>query len=109
MTEFANQDRIFYNTAQQSYVHRQKVNVRPDFITPLRLGQDIPHPRTDQFNSLYGKPLNLHPAPPYWHPVYQQRDVYPIPYLLNETSNKLVDVLGVYYKNKDLPVMATRL
>lgn len=109
MTEFANQDRIFYNTAQQSHVHKQKVNTPPEFLRPLKLGQEIPHPKLDHFNELYGKALDIHPEPPYWHPPYKHQDVYPKSYLLEETKNRLVDVCGVYYRNKDLPIMTTRM
>lgn len=109
MTEFANQERIFYNTAQQSYIHNQKVNTKPDFLTPLKLKQIIPHPKIDQFNNLYGKPLDIHQESPYWHPPYKHKDIYPTSYLLEETNNRLIDVAGVYYRNKDLPIMATRM
>lgn len=109
MTEFANQDKLLLNTARQALTHNQKITTKPDFLTPLKLGQEIPYPKTNQFNELYGKPLDIHPKPPYWHPPYKHTDAYPIPYLLNETNNKLVDVLGVYYRNKDLPVITNRM
>jgi hypothetical protein len=109
MTEFANIERLFLNTKVKASEHQQKLSVEPNFLTPLKLGQDIPHPKTDQFNSLYGKPLDIHPEPPYWHPTYKHQNVYPIPYLLNETNDRLIDVVGVYYRNKDLPIMSTRM
>ena len=104
---FAEQDRIFFNTSQNDILERQKKQVRPDFLTDLQLGTPNTYQPTDMFYNLYGKPLELRNPPPYLY-SFQKQDLLPIPYLLNETNNKLVDVLGVYYRNKDLPVIPDR-
>ena len=106
--EFAQTDRIYFNTNQKDYLQKQKVRVKPDFLTPLKLGKDIPHPQHDYFNYMYGKPLDIRVTPQYHQPYYKHIPMYPTPVLLNETSNRLIDVLGVYYRNKDLPIVSSR-
>lgn len=101
-------DRIFYNTSLKNQLEIQKKQVRPDFLTPLQLGKSPSYVPTDMFYNMYGKPLDMHKPPPYLH-TFEKNSVYPIPYLINETNNKLVDVLGVYYRNKDLRVIPTRM
>ena len=105
---FTQQDRVFYNTSQKDMLEIQKKQVRPDFLTKLQLGTPPKYLAEDMFYEMYGKPLDIHKPPLYLH-TFERQNVYPTPYLLNETSNKLVDVLGVYYRNKDLRVMPNRM
>jgi hypothetical protein len=105
---FTQPERIFYNTSQKNLVQRQKNQVKPDFLTPLKLGTPPEYTPKDMFYELYGRPLNIQKPLPYLH-TFEKKNTFPIPYLLNETNNKLVDVLGVYYRNKDLPVIPARM
>ena len=105
---FTQQERVFYNTSQKDKLEIQKKQVKPDFLTDLKLGTPPTYQPNDMFYNLYGKPLELRKPPPYLH-TFERQNVYPIPHLLNETNNKLVDVLGVYYRNKDLRVMPNRM
>jgi len=105
---FTQPERIFYNTSQKDVIQRKQNQVRPDFLTPLKLGTPPQYTPKDMFYEMYGKPLDIHKPPPYLH-TFEKHNTYPIPYLLNETNNKLVDVLGVYYRNKDLTVIPTRM
>ena len=106
--EFANTDRLFFNTNQTNYLKNQSISVRPNFSKPLELGKLIPHPQYDYFYGLYGKPLDLKEKPAYNQPYYKHIDMQPTPFLLNETNNRLIDVSGVYYRNKDLPIVSSR-
>ena len=105
---FSQQERIFYNTSLKDIVETQRKQVKPDFLTDLKLGTPPTYQPKDMFYNLYGNPLELRKPPPYLH-TFERQNTYPTPYLLNETDNKLVDVLGVYYRNKDLRVMSNRM
>ena len=113
MNQFVSPTRVFYNIAQQDSVEKQIRNARPEMLTSLKLGQLIPYPIENQFRLLHGDPIDM--------PVSSERlrapieadteywNQYPIPYTLEMTKNKLVDVAGTLYINSDLPVVPKRM
>ena len=102
---------VLYNTQNNSANQSLIDHSRVDYLTPLKLQHIIPHPVVNQYRMMYGDPLDKATIPEVIRPPPQPEFFanYPIPFTLNETNNKLVDVVGVYYRNKDLPILQTRL
>lgn len=102
---------VLYNTQNNSVNQSLINNSRVNYLTPLKLQQIIPPPIVNQYRMMYGDALDKKTIPEVIRPPPQPDFFaqYPIPYTLNETNNKLVDVAGVYYRNKDLPILQTRL
>lgn len=113
MNPFYDHTRVFYNTARQSDTENQTRAVRPEMLSDLRLGSLIPYPLYNQYREMYGTPLNLKlPIEALRPPIEADTafwSEYPIPYTINETKNKLVDVAGTVYLNDSLPVKPRRL
>lgn len=113
MNQFASPTRVFYNTIQQDDIEKQVKNARPEMLSQLNLGQLLPYPVENQFRLLHGDPLNMkYESEKLRAPVEADTEYwsqYPIPYTLNITNNKLVDVSGTLYRNADLPVIAKRM
>ena len=94
---------LLRNTKRNIETDKNVKSVKDDFLTRLELGNVVKTEKINNFDRLYGHPLNLHHDPPYLKPPNLDEARAPS-YLINETNNKLVDVSGVYFKNKDLPV-----
>jgi len=114
MNPFYDNERIFYNTLVQSDINKQKMVANDNFIQPLNLGQHIPYHKFNQFRQLYGDPdySRQYPVTNIQQPIEANKEfwnVHTIPYTLNATKNKLVDISGTYYYNRDLPVISNRM
>jgi len=113
MNQFVSPTRVFYNTAQQDQIEKQIRSARPEMLSSLNLGQLIPYPVENQFRLLHGDPLDMkYPSERLRPPIEADTEYwaqYPIPYTLYMTNNKLVDVAGTYYVNKDLPIVPKRM
>lgn len=89
------------NTKRNIVNDNEIKNVKTDFLTKMNLGHVVPTEKINNFDRFHGHPLNLHHPAPYLRPP--NLDVgRPPAYILEGTKNKLVDVAGVYYLNKDL-------
>lgn len=78
-----------------------KVDIYPP--KQLNLGKQVPYQKWNYYDLQYGHPLNLHNPNPYLRPPNLDK-ARPPATLLEQTDNMLVDVAGVYYKNKDLKI-----
>ena len=114
MNPFVDPKRVFYNTVQQNNIEMQIRNTTPDMLSSLKLKQFLPEHKFNQYRDLYGDdPFKATLKPEYIRPPIEANAafwaVYPIPYTINHTRNKLVDIAGTYYINETLPVMQNRL
>ncbi len=113
MNQFATQERVFFNTRQQDIIEKQIRTKKTEMLPYLKLGQLIPYPVENQFRLLHGDRLDVQVPSQIIRPPIEANTAYwsqpYIPYTLSMTNNKLVDVAGTYYINKDLPVMSRRL
>lgn len=104
MEQFTNPQLAFINRDRISKIESQKKQVRPDLLTPLKLGTRVPEHKFNHYEIQYGHDYwNKHPDPVIIRPP--SKSGRPIPYLLNHTNEMLVDVAGTLYHNKDLKVM----
>ena len=109
MDAFVKPTNMFINTERKDFIERQINNPRGITQIPY-LGEVIPYAKQNQFDQLYGHPLDLHYSPN-WNRPWLQEDFFamrPIPYTLIATKDKFVDVCGLNYKNKDLPINFSR-
>ena len=106
--EFYNQERIFYNTARKRDIENI-FSRRENLLKPLNLGHNINEQKWNHYDLMYGHPIDMPKYVDYLRPPALPAKNYPIPYLLQETNNKLVDICGVYYRNKDLPINYDRM
>ena len=109
MNPFYDQRRIFVNTARASDVEIQSRKLRPDMLSHLGLGHLLQYPLHNQYATLYGHPLEKRAEPEVLKPPIEANKAFwsshPIPFTIIQTNNKLVDVAGTYYYNKELPIV----
>lgn len=113
MNPFYSPEQLKVNTSRQNDTQNEITdkNNRPEVYSKLRIGTNFQQnrPPDDQFHNMYGHRIKMPDIPPVNIRPDPVNKVYPIPYLLNATSEKLVDVCGSLYKNKDLKKQPYRL
>lgn len=110
---FYSPKQLVKNTLEQDDKQKEIVDSknRPDIYSKLRIGTNFQQnrPWDDQYHNMFGHRVNMPREKVLQIKPDPVNSVYPIPYLLSATSEKIVDVCGTLYKNKDLVKQPFRL
>jgi len=110
---FYSPKQLAINTSRQNDTQNEITdkNNRPEVYSKLRIGTNFQQNRLPDatYYTMYGHRVKLPDEPVVKIKPDPVNRVYPISYLLNATSEKLVDVCGSLYRNKDLVKQPYRL